>query len=203
MPSSSDTAFTPESSPRRKDFAKPTSHQGKYGHGPGLQDPDDPIQKSDEAYDQHLDKAGEAVGAGPTTRPPAAYHQMEPHSHLLNMPTAQTNGSRRSHKTTASEVQRDSTISKLRTKIGLQPEAPIMEGHEVHHNLAWSAFRTTLREPLAEFFGTFVMVLFGNGSVAQVQLSAGEITAPGKNGFGNYQSINWGYVLLPSSQSDA
>lgn len=52
------------------------------------------------------------------------------------------------------------------------------------------------REPFAEFFGTFVMILFGNGSVAQVLLSTGQKTAPGANGFGDYQSINWGYLLL-------
>jgi aquaglyceroporin related protein len=36
------------------------------------------------------------------------------------------------------------------------------------------------------------MVMFGDGSVAQVLLSTGQTTAPGGNGFGNYQSINWG-----------
>lgn len=48
------------------------------------------------------------------------------------------------------------------------------------------------REPFAEFFGVFIMILFGNGSVAQVLLSGGEKTAPGMNGFGSYQSISWG-----------
>jgi len=37
------------------------------------------------------------------------------------------------------------------------------------------------------------MVLFGDGSVAQVLLSAGQVAAPGKSGNGNYQSISWGY----------
>ncbi len=41
----------------------------------------------------------------------------------------------------------------------------------------------------------FIMILFGNGSVAQVVLSTGQSSAPGGNGFGGYQSINWGYVL--------
>ena len=46
-----------------------------------------------------------------------------------------------------------------------------------------------------------IMVMFGDGSVAQVLLSTGQETAPGGNGFGAYQSINWGYVvssLLPT-----
>lgn len=52
-----------------------------------------------------------------------------------------------------------------------------------------------IREPLAEFWGVFFMVLFGNGSVAQVLLTQGQQSAPGENGFGNYQSINWGWGL--------
>lgn len=55
-----------------------------------------------------------------------------------------------------------------------------------------SRIRFVLREPLAEFFGVFIMVAFGDGSVAQVLLSAGEKAAPGMNGFGAYQSISWG-----------
>lgn len=40
-----------------------------------------------------------------------------------------------------------------------------------------------------------IMVMFGNGSVAQVLLSTGETAAPGGNGFGDYQSISWGWGL--------
>lgn len=43
--------------------------------------------------------------------------------------------------------------------------------------------RHKLREPLAEFLGTMVLILFGDGVVAQVVLSAGEK--------GEYQSISW------------
>lgn len=52
-------------------------------------------------------------------------------------------------------------------------------------DLFWSRIRHTFREPLAEFFGVFVLILFGDGVVAQVVLSGG------KNG--SYQSINWGW----------
>jgi len=48
---------------------------------------------------------------------------------------------------------------------------------------------------LAEFFGVMIMVCFGNGSVAQVLLSTGQTSAPGGNGFGDYQSISWGWGL--------
>ncbi|EER38709.1 conserved hypothetical protein [Histoplasma capsulatum H143] len=49
----------------------------------------------------------------------------------------------------------------------------------------WSRIRYKLREPFAEFVGVFILVLFGDGSVAQVILSNR------KNG--DYQSINWGW----------
>ena len=39
------------------------------------------------------------------------------------------------------------------------------------------------------------MVMFGDAAVAQVLLSAGQTSAPGGNGFGDYQSINWGWAL--------
>lgn len=50
--------------------------------------------------------------------------------------------------------------------------------------LAWSKIRKTFREPLSEFFGTFILILFGDGVVAQVVLSGGT--------HGDYQSISWG-----------
>jgi len=196
--STSSTAYSPDSSPKTKDWAKPVSHQGKYGTGPGLQDPDDAIQNSDEAYEDHLEKATKAVGPGPSMRRPSDMPDVEHREHfqsprprenrLRHSSTARTDGSGK----TAAELERENTISTFRTKIGLEPEAPILDGHEIHHHLTWSAVRTMFREPFAEFFGTFIMVCFGDASVAQVLLSAGEKSAPGMNGFGNYQSINWG-----------
>ena len=93
--------------------------------------------------------------------------------------------------------RRADTMSSVRSYIGLKPEVPIDEEHEdlEHHVLLWSRVRLALREPFAEFFGTFIMVLFGDGSVAQVLLSASNSTldtAPGKFGYGSYQSISWG-----------
>ena len=92
-------------------------------------------------------------------------------------------------------LQRTSTaLRQTRARLGLHPSAPIDEDHYIHERqqLLWSRIRIVLREPFAEFWGTFIMVMFGNGSVAQVLLSAGETSAPGKNGFGTYQSISWG-----------
>jgi aquaglyceroporin related protein, other eukaryote len=49
----------------------------------------------------------------------------------------------------------------------------------------WSRVRHYLREPLSEFFGVFILIMFGDGVVAQVVLSKGEK--------GDYQSISWGW----------
>jgi aquaglyceroporin related protein, other eukaryote len=52
-------------------------------------------------------------------------------------------------------------------------------------DLWWSRWRHTLREPFSEFFGVFILIMFGDGVVAQVVLSNGEK--------GDYQSISWGW----------
>jgi len=44
-----------------------------------------------------------------------------------------------------------------------------------------------MREPFSEFFGVFILILFGDGVVAQVVLSSGKK--------GDYQSISWGWGL--------
>nr|POF07179.1 putative membrane protein [Quercus suber] len=61
-------------------------------------------------------------------------------------------------------------------------------GKEAHVNpdLPWSKVRRMFRAAFSEFLGTFILVMFGDGAVAQVVLSSGEK--------GNYQSIAWGYV---------
>lgn len=110
------------------------------------------------------------------------------HHHTAEEKSIRTHTSRKSQ----SEIDHHTTLTSIRTKIGLDAEAPIQEEHDSHEHLTWSSIRVIFREPFAEFFGTFVMILFGNGSVAQVLLSTGQETAPGGNGFGNYQSINWG-----------
>ncbi|KAH8588600.1 aquaporin-like protein [Bisporella sp. PMI_857] len=197
-----------EPSPRVGDFdpeSAPYHNHGQgQGQGPSLQDPNDPIQQSDKAYGEHLNKQAKAIPAGPTVKPvasrsPEAHHiehaddssqrTVSPQKTLSTLkPRRSTNGSQ-------ATVERQETISHLRSKIGLEAEAPILDGHEEHTGLMWSTVRTVFREPFAEFFGTFIMVLFGNGSVAQVLLSTGQTTAPGGDGFGSYQSINWAWAL--------
>ncbi|KAH8695483.1 aquaporin-like protein [Talaromyces proteolyticus] len=53
--------------------------------------------------------------------------------------------------------------------------------------LFWSRIRQKLHAPFAEFFGTFILIMFGDGVVAQVALSNDQK--------GDYQSISWGWGL--------
>lgn len=49
----------------------------------------------------------------------------------------------------------------------------------------WSRVREYCQDAFSEFFGTFILLLFGDGVVAQVVLSRGTK--------GDYQSISWGW----------
>lgn len=126
---------------------------------------------------------------------------------LNTVETEQSDPSQKEHAVTAPPETTDlsnkdlrrntSHVENIRHRIGLHSHAPIDEAHDLedYQDLLWPKIRLALREPFAEFFGVFIMVLFGDGSVAQVLLSAGQQSAPGKNGYGNYQSISWGWGL--------
>jgi aquaglyceroporin related protein len=167
------------------------------GDGPTLQDPNDSIQRSNQANSEHVEKASRAVGAGPALRNRVSTGSGSRNSahekDLHHDDTYAHNGSEQ--QLSPAELEHQHTLNSVRNKLGLPQDAPIVQGHEVHHHLAWSSIRVLLREPFAEFLGTFVLVMFGNGSVAQVLLSTGQAAAPGGGAFGNYQSINWGWGL--------
>lgn len=55
----------------------------------------------------------------------------------------------------------------------------------IQYTPRWARIRHYLREPFAEFLGTMILILFGDGVVAQVVLSKGEK--------GPYQSISWAW----------
>jgi aquaglyceroporin related protein len=66
----------------------------------------------------------------------------------------------------------------------LASDGPIHHHEEVE--LTWSDyFRESRADFCSEFFGTCVLILFGDGVVAQVSLS--EMKK------GDYQSISWGW----------
>jgi hypothetical protein len=119
---------------------------------------------------------------------PTLNHHSQPAS-TEHSPPLESKPERIVSKRTSSQMQ------KARGILGLHPSAPIDETHDLapHQDLLWSRIRLALREPFAEFLGVFVLVMFGDGSVAQVMLSQGQKTAPGQDGFGAYQSISWGW----------
>lgn len=62
----------------------------------------------------------------------------------------------------------------------------VVESTDYEQNrLRWSRIRYALRESFSEFFGTMILILFGDGVVAQVTLS--------RDQRGDYQSISWGW----------
>lgn len=66
------------------------------------------------------------------------------------------------------------------------------EDYALHNRLWWSRVRHYIRDPAAEFFGTFIMIIFGDGSVAQVTLSQAANLPKSSQNKGDYQSISWG-----------
>lgn len=63
-------------------------------------------------------------------------------------------------------------------------------GH--HHDYVWSRVRHTMRDAFCEFMGTMIMIIFGDGSVAQVTLSENLALPKSSQNKGEYQSISWG-----------
>jgi len=70
---------------------------------------------------------------------------------------------------------------------GIDHKIPQEDAIQERPDLWWSRVRHSMREPFSEFFGVFVLILFGDGVVAQVVLSKGEK--------GSYQSISWGWGI--------
>lgn len=64
-------------------------------------------------------------------------------------------------------------------------EIPQADAKASNPDLWWSKVRSLMIEPFSEFFGVFILILFGDGVVAQVVLSRGTK--------GDYQSISWGW----------
>lgn len=65
------------------------------------------------------------------------------------------------------------------------PQDTILQEGAQEPQLTWARIRHIMREPFSEFFGVFILILFGDGVVAQVVLSGGAK--------GDFQSINWGW----------
>lgn len=62
---------------------------------------------------------------------------------------------------------------------------PNIDSPPVQSPTLWCRVRAYGRDAFSEFFGTMILILFGDGVVAQVVLSHGQK--------GDYQSISWGW----------
>lgn len=67
--------------------------------------------------------------------------------------------------------------------------------YEHHKDLWWYRVRYVCRDAFAEFCGTMIMIVFGDGSVAQVTLSANDRLPASSREKGDYQSISWGWGI--------
>lgn len=105
-----------------------------------------------------------------------------------------TSSERSSYPSVNNASRKKNSLPDPRRALGLHPKAPLDEDSDLadRRKLRWSRIRAALREPFVEFWGVVIMVVFGNGAMAQVLLSAGQTTAPGGNGYGSYQNVNWG-----------
>ncbi|CAM1501346.1 Fc.00g105080.m01.CDS01 [Cosmosporella sp. VM-42] len=89
----------------------------------------------------------------------------------------------------------ESSVNKSVPMPKVEMVSPESESHQELANdmapeeeqLVWSTIREYCQDAFSEFFGTFILLLFGDGVVAQVVLSKGTK--------GDYQSISWGWGL--------
>ncbi|KZT67246.1 major intrinsic protein superfamily membrane channel protein [Daedalea quercina L-15889] len=65
--------------------------------------------------------------------------------------------------------------------------------HYTKYPNRWSRIREILREPMAEFFGVMILIIFGAGVDCQVVLSANTSVAPSAKG--DYLSISFGWAI--------
>lgn len=113
---------------------------------------------------------------------------------LANLARSETSASYKQPK----EEKASSTLQTPRAWMGLQPLAAVDEelDHAGHNHLLWSKVKITFKEPFAEFWGTFILVLFGDAAIAQVTLSKGSTNTPGGGmAYGDWNSIAWGYGI--------
>jgi hypothetical protein len=113
----------------------------------------------------------------PTT---SNHHGGHTHAHTLAPPTTPNTTTKERRRTSSSGQPAYAEKGPL-----INHDIPQADVIQQEPDLTWSRIRRYFREPLSEFFGVFILILFGDGSVAQVVLSGG------KNG--DYQSISWGW----------
>jgi len=136
-------------------------------------------------------KSGLGVAAQPTPQP--FHREYRAPSYELSSPPSQSAlfAPFRRHRRNASSNNTTSTIPYAEHGALIDRSKTAEDKRPANAALTWPRFRRFMREPLSEFMGTFILLMFGDGSVAQVLLS--------KEQKGNYESIAWGWVSEPSN----
>lgn len=93
------------------------------------------------------------------------------------------------NKEVGTSVSQDSGSTSLylgsKHETSMRDLTPDIDSQPVQPSLLWWRLRQYGRDAFSEFFGTMILILFGDGVVAQVLLSHGQK--------GDYQSISWGW----------
>ncbi|KFZ20273.1 hypothetical protein V501_00239 [Pseudogymnoascus sp. VKM F-4519 (FW-2642)] len=158
-------------------------------NGTIIRDPDEKIATPNRGHAEHFENATSDAIASPISKNQDAElsvgKEEEGRATVLRTTSTSQSWVRHGSQMTEEEFkEHEKQISHLRERVGLPEDPHIRPEHESTNRFSWPSFRVVFREPFAEFFGTMVMVMFGNGSVAQVVLGGGEINASGKNGYG-------------------
>lgn len=72
----------------------------------------------------------------------------------------------------------------LKERVTIEELSLLENDQEYGRDLAWSQIRRSVQMGFSEFLGTFILILFGLGSIAQVVLSSDQK--------GTFISTNWG-----------
>ncbi|KAF8501941.1 aquaporin [Gautieria morchelliformis] len=99
----------------------------------------------------------------------------------------------KAHQTPSKEEIKDVDLPESRT---VHTNDVVKGNLTIHYTLCpnkWARWRRRIREPAAEFLGTMVLVLFGNGVVCQVILGSNPAVAAAPKG--DYLSISFGWAV--------
>jgi len=94
-------------------------------------------------------------------------------------------------KASAEHVEHHKSMSS--TASGSTVEDDQLLDHYTRYPNRWSKIREVLREPMAEFFGVMILIIFGAGVDCQVTLSGNTGVAPSQKG--SYLSISFGWAI--------
>ncbi|KIM89462.1 hypothetical protein PILCRDRAFT_813403 [Piloderma croceum F 1598] len=95
-------------------------------------------------------------------------------------------------------IRSENILAKRRASVqshsSLEPRHEIIHcSHYTPYPNRWAKFRDYIREPMAEFFGTMILIIFGNGVNCQVVLSSNPAVASSPKG--QYLSISFGWAV--------